>query len=218
MTFADIYDEVITARFKSAQTPQIKRWINLRESQIWAAAEWPWKITAPTVITVDDEMTIFSTLPEDFQTPLAVYDDLGNKLRYMIQSEFDATYQSVAINDVTGRATDFKFQDGTLTFGPALDAAYDFSFSYYRKPIHFDEDRANYVVGPMTEDTDEPIFDTEWHEIMTIGAISTGLKIENDPTWQSLEQEFGIMLAGMVDHYLPSVATAGNMQYGADCF
>jgi hypothetical protein len=212
--FSEIYDDVITARFKATQTTQIKRWINLREAQIWAAAEWPWKIVGPTalVVTAADNTP---ALPADIDRPTAVYDDNGYRLSYLIQTEFDDAFLPSQIASTSGRPSAFKWNNGVLTLGVVPSPGYSFTLTYLRKLCHY-ASGAVITSGPMTADTDYPIFDTEWHEILVIGAIATGLKLENDPTWQSLEQEFALMLSNMADHYLPAVAVAGNMQYGAD--
>lgn len=216
MVFSEIYGEVITARFNTGQTANAKRWVNLREAQIWATAEWPWAIVGPTALVVTSTDST-PALPVDIDTPSAIYDDHGDKLQYMIQSEFDDAFISPQLNNTRGRPNAFKWNNGILTLGPVPDTAYSFTMTYLRKICHYAAGTV-LTTGPMTADTDFPVFDSEWHEILTLGAISTGLKIENDPTWTSLEQEFGIMLTGMVDRYLPAVATAGNMQYGADWF
>jgi len=214
MTFDDICDEVIEARFKESQRTSVKRWVNLREAQIWATAEWPWKIIGPTALTVTTADSTPS-LPSDIDRPSKIYDDLGDRLQYMIQDEFDDYLTSYQINNTRGRPTTFKWNNGVLTLGVVPDRAYSYTMSYLRKLSHY---AAGSVVtlGPMSADTDFPLFDAEWHEILTLGAISTGLKVENDPTWEPLEGEFSVMLAQMVEHYLPAVAVAGNMQYGAD--
>lgn len=214
MLFSDIYGEVIDARFTASQTNKVKHWINLREAQIWAAAEWPWKIVSHLPLAV--ETGVFTpTLPAEIQTPLAVFDDKGNSLTYLTESDFDNEFVPTQVTSTTGRPSHYKWNNGFLTLGVTPDRDYSFSLSYYRRMSHYAYGPV-FVPGPMTIDSDFPPFGDEWHEILVIGAISTGLKIENDPTWVPLEQEFGLMLSNMADYYLPAVAVAGNMQYGAD--
>ena len=214
MTFQEIYTEILAARFKSSQTAAIKRWVNLREAQIWAAAEWPWKIVGPTALTITAADNT-PTLPTDLFTPLAVYDDLGNSLSYSTQREFDDLYLQQSIDNVQNRPSAFKWNNGVLTLSAVPDASYSFQISYLRTQSHFATGGA-VTSGPMVADSDYPLFDSSWHEILVLGGMSTGLKIENDPTWESLESEFGLMLNSMGDYYLPAVSVAGNMQYGAD--
>ncbi len=214
MTFADIFNEVISARFKTSQTPSIKRWINLREAQIWASAEWPWKLVGPTALAVAIGVDT-PTVPSDIDRPSAIYDDQGSRMRYLTQTDFDDFYRAYTINSSRGRSDAFKWNNGVLTLGPVPDATYSYTMAYLRRICHYDNTDA-LTDGPMVDDDDYPVYDVEWHEILTIGAIATGLKVENDPTWNSLEQEFGVMLTQMVEHYLPTVAVAGNTQYGAD--
>jgi hypothetical protein len=223
MYFADIFTEVSQARFKPSQIPSIKRWINLREAQIWAAADWPWKLTGPSPLPVLQGQST-PVLPAELGTPLEVYDAGGSPLRYLVQDDFDALYAS----GPSGSPQDWKWARRQLTLGPRPERDASFQISYYRDVCHLrtpvfdpnargDPRQAGQLVpGPMRLDDDFPVFDVEWHELLTIGAIATGLKVENDPTWVSLESEFKLMLLVMTDHYLPSLSVAGNLQYGAD--
>jgi hypothetical protein len=214
VTFQEIYTAVLQARFASNQTTDIKRWVNFREAQVWAAADWPWKSVGPTNLTVTSGDNT-PAIPADCFVPLAVYDDQGYRLRYSIQTDFDDAFLMDIANNNMGRPTDFKWNDGVMTLGPTPSANYTYKFSYQRKLAHYATSGA-LTTGPMAIDTDYPIFDSTWHQILVMGAMSTGLKIENDPTWEPLESEFSHMVGNMIDYYLPSVAVAGNMQYGAD--
>ena len=214
MTFSEIYNAVVEARFKSSQTMAVKRWVNMREAQVWSAAEWPWKLVGPTTLAVDASDNT-PTVPTDTYQPLAVYDDRGERLEYFTQSDFDDVYIPGQINSTTGRPRSFKWNDRVLTLGDTPDTSYTFQMTYIRKLCHYTS-LAVLTSGPMSADTDYPVYDNEWHQMLVVGAIATGLKIENDPTWEPLEMEFSTTLATMIEHYLPAVAVAGNMQYGAD--
>lgn len=214
MTFQDIFNEVMEARFKASQTTSIKRWINLREAQIWTAAEWPWKIVTGTSLAVTSGDST-PTPPSDIQTPLAVYNDYGYRIEFLPQVEFNEIYIPRDVSNTTGRPETFTWNNGVLTLGDVPQQSYTYTIDYLRSLSHFN-DAGVVTEGPMSLDDDYPIFGSEWHEILTLGALSTGLKVENDPTWESLEQEFGFMLGLMKEHYLPSVAVAGNTQFGAD--
>lgn len=216
MTFADIYGDAIEARFNTGQTTQIKRWINFREAQIHAAAEWPWKIVGPTSLTVTSGDST-PTMPSNIERPMAVYNEFGDRLAYATQADFDGLFLPGVASSTSGRPTVFKWNNGVMTLGDIPNANYTFTMTYERKLSHYAVGGA-LTVGPMSATTDYPLFDAEWHQILVTGALATGLKIENDPTWEPLEQEFAHMLAQMVEHYLPAVSVAGNMQYGSDWF
>jgi len=214
MTFQDIYTEVLSARFKSSQTASIKRWVNMREAQIWAAAEWHWKIVGPTSLAItaaDDTPTIAA----DMSSPLSVYDANGEPLWYYIQADFNDMNLPLIANAIQGTPGSYTWNNLVLTLSPVPDTNYTYTYTYYRKIAHFAAGGA-ITTGAMSLDSDYPIFDDSWHEILTLGALSTGLKVENDPTWESLEGEYTAMLGSMIDQYLPSVAVASNMQYGRD--
>ena len=59
-----------------------------------------------------------------------------------------------------------------------------------------------------------PIWDEQYHYILVVGAIATGLRLENDPTYPQMEEDFDGQLASMQDYYLPTAAGAGHLQYG----
>jgi len=52
--------------------------------------------------------------------------------------------------------------------------------------------------------------------LLVPGAIATGLKEENDPTWEPLEMEFRTIIDEMREFYLPTMRPYGNAQYGRD--
>ena len=49
----------------------------------------------------------------------------------------------------------------------------------------------------MVADTDYPVFPSEYHYLLVLGATATGLKMENDPTWTALEDEYREILMTM---------------------
>jgi len=69
----------------------------------------------------------------------------------------------------------------------------------------------------MNSDNDTPVFDEAYHPLLVIGATATGLKMENDPTWGALEQEFDAGLQAMVEELCPP-DHATTLQYGRDSF
>lgn len=199
MTFADIQDEVITARFNAGQRASVKRWINYRYSWVWGHAEWPFKKLGPTnlSITAADQTP---TPPADLHRVIRLWDDLGQPVRWLEPERFDLAYES---HDYTGRPSDFKVVNGVLTVGPTPDASYTYHITYEK------------ALTELSADGDEPAFPDRYHYLLVMGAISTGLKLENDPTWQPLEQEFIEAVSAMAEDLLPPDHT-GNLQYGKD--
>lgn len=79
------------------------------------------------------------------------------------------------------------------------------------------DDRVIYALarGQLDNDTDQSVFPEPYDYVLVLGAIATGLKLENDPTWPSMEEEYNDMLAAMIDTLIPP-DRAKNLQYGRD--
>lgn len=214
MNFVEIQNEIISTRFKESQRVSIKHWINLRYQAIWAYTDWPWKRQGPVTLTVTSG-TANPTLPSDFLRPIRIFDDLGGELVWLEAEEFDSDYRSALISGVRGRPSSFKWVDNVITLGLTPNSNYDYSLVYERKTAYLSGGTTP-SSGLLTLDTDEPIWDDQYHYILVIGAIATGLRIENDPTFPALEDEYAGLLASMQDYYLPTAAPSGHLQYERD--
>lgn len=214
MNFAEIQNEVIDIRFKESQRASVKHWINLRYQAIWAYADWPWKRQGPTPLSlqVGDASP---ALPSDFLRPIRIYDDLGNELTWLEAAEFDGDHRYPIVNEISARPSSFKWVNDVITVGLTPDADYDFSLVYERKTAYM-ANGTTPTSGLMTNTNDEPIWDDHYHYILVVGAIASGLRLENDPTFPSLEDEYSGLLNSMQDYYLPTASPAGHLQYGSE--
>jgi hypothetical protein len=57
----------------------------------------------------------------------------------------------------------------------------------------------------LVNDTDVPLIPEEFHDLLTYGAASDGLRNENDPTWNGFEQDYIAGLEDMKKGYLTAV-------------
>lgn len=209
-------DECIALRFKESQRESIKRWINMRYHFLWATAEWPWKRVGPVDLSVLTGDTT-PVLPTGFTRPYKVFNDFGQPLDWLSPDDFDDRYMEVLANGTTNRPDAFKWVNNTITLGPTPDADYTFKLSYERS-MTFMFNGVSEASGDMVNPNDEPIWDEAFHYVLVPGAIATGLRLENDPTFQPLEEEFAVHVQAMKDHYLPTQSPQGNLQYGRDEF
>lgn len=214
MTFDEIQDECIALRFKESQRTSIKRWINLRYHFLWALADWPWKRVGPADLTITASDAT-PALPSGFDRPLFIYDNLGQRVLWMEPDEFDELYLYGELNSTRGRPQAFKWVNSTITLGEIPDANYTYKIVYERGMTYLASGSAE-TVGAMTSASDTPIWDEQFHYVLVFGAIASGLRLENDPTYQQMEEEFSTMTQAMKDHYLPTLAASGPMQYGRD--
>lgn len=214
MTFKQIQDEIINIRFKESQRESVKHWINVRYQGVWGFADWPWKRQGP----VDIQVTAASpntSIPTGFLRPIQLFDDAGNELLWMEPDEFDRNYANAQANGVTGAPDSFKWVDDVLTLGLTPQSDATFSLTYERKLVHLQGGTVP-TVGAMSEDSDVPIWEDVYHYILVMGAMATGLRLENDPTYPQMEEEFDGLLSSMRDHYLPTASPGSHLQYGRE--
>lgn len=212
MDYVDIQDEIINLRFNSTKRPSVKRWIDAKYAEVWAAYDWPFKFASGDPFDVaagDARVTMSDTFHK--MSPQGFVDENGNVLRFLDQRMFFSAY---AASTDEGHPDTFTIVNNEVLFAPISDAAYTYFISYERRISHLDS-TGSAIGGPMTEDDDTPIWSDDFHFLLVPGAMALGLKLENDPTWPALEQEFLTQIGRMADHYLPP-DIAETQQYGAD--
>lgn len=213
MTYREIQDEILSLRFNEQRRDPCKNWIGFRYGRIWAAAEWPFKKVEPAnlTVTVGDDTP---TMPVGFRRALALYNELGDLLAPVEPSAFDDAYRVDAANGVTGVPRDYKIVNQQIVLGPKPSGAYTYTLAYERGPVHFNNVGA-VTAGLMSADSDYPIWDASFHYVLVFGAMSTGLRLENDPTWPAIEDEYKMALMEMANEYLPP-DQVGTSQFGRD--
>jgi hypothetical protein len=201
-------DEVITFRFNSTQDIYVKRWLNLREQEVWSAAEWPWKKLIGVHLTIDKNDNQLD-LPGSVRRVENVYDEAGGTLTWYPPDEFAFRNRSMT---TAGHPTEYTLSGNQIQIAPAADKSYDFTIDYERGIFHFDVNGTK-INGPMKNDTDYPSWDSAYFWVLVPGAMATGLRMENDPTYQPLENEFIAILDIMREDLLPP-SHAATLQYG----
>ena len=79
MVFLDMISEIINFRFNQTQDLYVKRWLNMREQQVWAATEWPWKKLTNVTMQIDAGDSALD-LPVAVRRVTNVYDQDGQPL------------------------------------------------------------------------------------------------------------------------------------------
>lgn len=213
MTLNDIVQDIITLRFKAGEASMIKSWVNQRYAMVWAAVNWPFKFAGPINFTLTaGDSTPTSPSGVHRVMPNGLRDDQGNPLTYREPQDF---FDAYVAQTGTGRPNEFTVLNGQVTVAPIPNVNYTYTIVYERQLSHLEADGSTVTVGPMDEDDDRPLWDAAFHYILVPAAMSTGLKLQNDPTWQALEDEFERQLTAMANHYLPP-DRPGTTQYGAD--
>lgn len=214
MTYDEIVKEVVQIRFKASQRASVKRWVNSRYQTIWAYADWPWKRQGPVDLTIIAG-NANPAPPTGFLRPVMILDDLGGELDWLEPDEFDRFNRYLVTNGTRGRPSAFKWTDNVITLAPTPNTSYRLALVYDRKPTVL-AGGTTPAPAPLSADSDVPIWDEQYHYILVLGAIATGLRLENDPTYPQLEEEYEATLMSMQDYYLPTATASGHLQYGRD--
>lgn len=213
MNFLDIQNEVLAFRFNAVQRPSVKYWINTRYASIWGGSDWSFTRVAPVNLSVVASNQT-PVMPADFGNVLQLFNDQGTEIEYAVPWIFEDydQYNKKAIN--VSRPSLYTTIDSQVYLTPTPDINYTFQMSYLRSVCHKDLNGA-IQTGLMSADTDSPAWPVEHHYLLVLGATSMGLKLENDFTWDGVEQEYQGLLEAMNDDLLP-VDRAQTIQYGRD--
>lgn len=211
MNYLALQDAVLGTRFDTSQRAQAKQWIQAVYARIWALEdEWLFKRVGPVSITVTAGVELASGLPTDLDDVMAVYDNYGAELERLAPDDYDEMVLPDSLVSTRGTPAVYKVVNRLIYIGPPSDAAYTFKVVYTRRLSCFDV--ANAVkLGELTSDTDYPLWDSQHHYVLVLGATALGLKIENDPSFGGLDDEYGNALAAMREELV--LETAG-LQYG----
>lgn len=214
MTFLEIQNEILTARFREGQRTECKRWINSAYSKLWAFADWPFK-KAKSSVTATASTTTLSGTPISsslWSRVISISRDDGYLLTYKTPTEFDFHFP-----DSTDEGTPWAYTlvDRDIILGPTPDTtSTSYSMRYELRLVH-EHNGSTQTAGIMADDADVPSFDSEFHWVLIHGGLSIGLKMENDSTWQIAQDEFAEGLALMLNYYLP-VQVGENRSWGGD--
>jgi len=211
LTYKDIQDELVGERFGVGLLTPIKRWITLRYAQIWGDSEWPFKRVWRENWSVT---SVTPTMPAAYWKTTKLVRTDGTEVVYLEPNAFDSSYP--VGGQGSGPPAHFTVVNGQIILGPAISGTASLIHSYERRPCRYTA--ADVLTpGTMVADTDYPVWPVDWHYALVVGATSTGLKVQNDPTWDSLESEFGSIIVSMREDLLPP-DQYGNVQYGKDSF
>lgn len=204
MNFLELQDEVIASRFREAQRARIKRWINWRYQWANALADWPWLAPISETVTFANPLTLDS----DVLRVLNVHDvDNDAELKYLSLVDWRRWYADSDTGDTPETYTlDATTAGGTrLLVGPPSSATGSLEVIFQSRP------------ASLVENLDEPVWPEAYHYNLVLGATSTGLKLENDPTWEALETEFLANIEVMKTEILPPLQPEPR-QYGREYF
>lgn len=212
MDYQTIVTEVLGTRFRETQRARAKNWVRQRYADVWAAADWPWKIVPPASLTVTAG-DVTPTLPTDLLRPITIFDQDGDRLLFLEAAQFWADFQGATD---TGDPSYWTWTGGQVHLAPIPSTDRTYSLAYRRRIAHMSGSPGVITPGNLAADTDSPIWaeDEYDHGLLIDGALSLGLKRSNDPTWQEAEGawQFGVQM--MIAELMP--VAGGNRSYAGD--
>jgi hypothetical protein len=118
MHFDEMVTEIINFRFNQTLDIYVKRWLNLREMQVWAATEWPWKKLTNVTLTIDTGDDALD-LPTAVRRVVNVYDEAGSALTWIPPDEFASRNRG---NTVGGHPSEYTLSSNQIILAPAARA------------------------------------------------------------------------------------------------
>lgn len=217
MTFEELQSEIISMRFTEAQRGFVKNWINNRYQLIWAAEDWRFKtnVRYTTPIANPGQFQLTS-LPTDISKVRALHYEkspVSPALPAISPREFAERYEQSDTIIGEPEAYTVRFGTGSGSIGPEIwvgptpASLYEFVLYYDRRLAK--KRSVSIVAGPMEQDDDEPLWPTEWHHILVPAAMALGLKLEQDPGWADVQDDFMTQLQQMREELFPDDGGAG---------
>lgn len=210
MEFSEIQDAVIGTRFNEGQRDSAIQWINWRYQWVNGMEEWPWMAPVNGTFAIGGNQMIIGA---NVIRILSVYDnDNDIELQYLDPNEYRRTYlnsdegttpETYTITIPDGAS--LNVYDEVIKLGPPSSATNSLDIVFRKRP------------PDLAANNDVPVWPSAYHFNLALGAIATGLKIENDPTWEALETEFLAGVDAMRTEALPP-GEPDTRQYGRELF
>jgi hypothetical protein len=186
VTFLESVDEILSDRFSEGKRASAKRWYNHRYGRIWSQEPWTFKMALVPFTVAADATTV----------------SLGTLQR--VHSIKNYTY-APSYSDITPlRPEDY------LSWASGSGGVPD-GLTIINNTIHLTRPYTTggsfVAVGelkfvPLVDDSDEPLLPEEFHMAPVHGAISEGLRLENDPSWEAAEADLQTSIMDMRKSYL----------------
>lgn len=188
MSVSDMITEVKNLRFSNGDSTQIQRWINDRYAMLWNMEEWIFKYAKVSNIGVTNGSTAVSSLPTDFGIALGFWRADGFPLRWMPPKNYQNLYYGATD---TGSPEFYTAINQSLLVGPpSNETSSTYSLLYEKR------------LTALVNSSDTPAIPAEHHYLLPIGACALGCALNNDFTYQFLEQQWQEGIAAMRQEWL----------------
>jgi hypothetical protein len=213
VTRQELRNELIAFRFNTNQATSINAWINLAYQQLWCLEAWPWRRVAPIAVGAASGAIGTVAPPADMHRPLQLFDENGVPLEWLTQKDFANLYQQ---NTSTGTPVHWtaytNATNSQIYLGPGPATTRSYKLTYLRRISRLVAGTTD-TAGVMSDDADVPAFPSEYHYLLVFGAMSLGLRLENDPTYPAVEETWQMGMQLMKSDLMPA-DQAENIQFG----
>jgi hypothetical protein len=215
VTFKDIVDLVLEERFAEEKRDNAKHWVNVWEGKVWNATDWAAKDAPDLSLPLSGGSGKFGLPPGMgiFSQALQMLDEHGMMLEYVPPDRFAELYDPYLLQgagsgpaEVWTMYYDSVAGAGQFQVAPAPAGNLSYRLQGWNLPIHRSTPTTS-APGMMVADGDMPWWVDGYEFFLVPGAISLGLKLENDPTWPPLEAEANTGLQTLVDLLNPEQRT-----------
>ena len=196
-TFLELQDAVILGLLDPSDRAAAKTYINHRYGWILALEEWSF-LNATDNVTVTAGSQTVTGLPTNFGIPIGMWDSGGNPLRAMSDWRAFLSRYNANLSD-SGTPEAYTVIGSSLLVGPTPDTtASDFLLAYELE------------APALVADADVPIIPSLFHVALINGGRAEAMKMQHNPTWQAVEQDFLASIDAMRRRYLAGVRSTGE--------
>lgn len=178
MTGAEIVDAVVLDRFPTSMRPRALIALNNRLGHLWRLESWTFRYATASPTTAANDNTL-NALPADFGVVEDLWNDLGDKIAYLVPSKFYSLYLPVTYS--TPEAYTVVNQE--IRLGPTPTASATWTLSYRKRLTEIADSASAVTVIP-----------SELHSALVHGGRAELLAAYNDPTAGDMEQQWQLDL------------------------
>jgi hypothetical protein len=189
-TFLDLQNATMADRFDESQRGDVKNWLNSAYWQIWSLENWTFVQAKVENASVTSGVATLGGVPSDLNTVRSLIRGDGTPIHQTPVIELEDRYYDPRA-PVTGLPERYAVLNRTILLGPIPnETSSDYQLVYDRE------------YQPLVNDGDVPMAPAGADMAIVFKASATGLKLQNDFTWQFHEQDYQEQLDALRRNYL----------------
>ena len=193
-TFLDMQNAAMADRFDESQRGSVKNWLNSAYWQLWSVENWTFVQGVVSNASVTSGVQTLGGVPADLNTVRSLIRGDGTPIHQMPMLELQDRYYSPRSLQF-GLPEQYADLNGVIYLGPIPnETSADYQLIYDKE------------FTALINDMDVPAIPVGAEMAIVFKASATGLKLQNDFTWQFHEQDYQEQLDALRRNYL-EVAT-----------